>query len=168
MMEQKRLDEIKARCEAATAGPWYEYMDSVTTTPNRPYLDDYICEDMEPTDADFIAEARQDIPDLLSEVERLRTENAKLELEVEISHLEIKDMMEKLDMFMGMWRAQKATNERLIVERDAALRDIPHGCFYCKHTGDNGESKVCRDCMEPNDNWEWRGPQNEQEGSGEK
>lgn len=54
-MTQQRLAEIEARCEAATPGPW---------KPKRDFLS-WDC------NAAFIAHARQDIPALLAEVERL-------------------------------------------------------------------------------------------------
>lgn len=52
-MTPERLAEIKARAEAATSGPWD---DGCSHAVN----------------GEFIAHARQDIPDLVAEVERLR------------------------------------------------------------------------------------------------
>lgn len=93
-MTQERLDAIKARCEAATLGPWYvEYeMDGPFAEPQciqgpenvTTYHDAYndyrvsAVVEMAEADLEFIAHARQDIPDLLAEVERLRAENDRL------------------------------------------------------------------------------------------
>lgn len=69
-MEQETLDEIKAREQAATPGPWY--------TDGWALWDDDLNEfvelhDTDP-DAQFLAHARTDIPALLAEVERLTKE----------------------------------------------------------------------------------------------
>jgi hypothetical protein len=80
MLDEKQLNEIKARAEAATPGPWDWYGD-VGRLENSQRVDvisadcDYnrgawsICSD---TDAAFIANARQDVPALIEEIELLR------------------------------------------------------------------------------------------------
>jgi hypothetical protein len=104
-MTAERLQAIRARCEAATPGPWiYTWTDEM----GGPYLSDsYQCQmittpkdeegklkfilDIEDDggkieinsflsdeDGRFIAHARQDIPDLLAEVERLEAELVRL------------------------------------------------------------------------------------------
>jgi hypothetical protein len=55
-MNDERLAEIRKREQAATPGPWW-------ASPSD-----------EGADAQFMAHARTDIPDLLSEVERLKVE----------------------------------------------------------------------------------------------
>lgn len=74
-----RLKEIKARCEAATPGPWevgYSSLGGMTVVNVRgsefPCWKTQIYKD----DAEFIAHARQDVPWLVAEVERLRAELA--------------------------------------------------------------------------------------------
>jgi hypothetical protein len=72
----EEIADIAARESRATAGPWKSYVES------RDHLSgsDFIMtggEDIELTgatvaDQDFIANARQDIPKLLAEIERLR------------------------------------------------------------------------------------------------
>ena len=71
------LDAIKARAEAATAGPW-EADDSDADGVNVGW---YVWSDFDETtvaphldhdDAEFIAHAREDVPALIAEVERLR------------------------------------------------------------------------------------------------
>lgn len=68
-MTPAQLAEIKARCEAATAGPWCCEWTHLN-------LDVGFCDDkwVNATLADglFINHARNDIPALLAEVERLR------------------------------------------------------------------------------------------------
>lgn len=76
-MPQEQLDAIRRREAKATAGPWshwsgweqwdhsvmsYELDDAPTVANIIPELDD----------AEFIAHAREDVPALLAEVERLR------------------------------------------------------------------------------------------------
>ena len=92
-MTNEQLAAIKARCEKATPGPWEvrsiepEEFDAVSddtfyimadkwevasiTTYERVIEPDWQRDDDE-ADADFIAHAREDIPALLAEVERLR------------------------------------------------------------------------------------------------
>jgi hypothetical protein len=66
------IEEIKAREQAATPGPWE---DAVTDV----WLGDrHIAEVYAGLDADFIAHARTDIPELIAEVEWLTAENATL------------------------------------------------------------------------------------------
>jgi len=72
-----RLDEIKARLEKATKGPW---VDMSTANDVRPIVSaetgDEICCDPEfddrEADRDFITEGRSDIPWLISLVESLK------------------------------------------------------------------------------------------------
>jgi hypothetical protein len=64
------LAEIRARCEAATGGPWEVGHKCEIYT--RHYQVGPIGDFWEPADARFTAHAREDIPALLAEVERLR------------------------------------------------------------------------------------------------
>lgn len=74
MSEPLDLDAIKARMEAASPGPWHhgercvwEVYDVVVSDG-----DDGTGGAIHPGDAEFIAHAREDIPALIAEVERLR------------------------------------------------------------------------------------------------
>ena len=75
-----RLDEIRARAEAATPGPWaaereddYEWIVvGGTYEPDCRYVIADCGFDSPQSNATFIAHAREDIPYLLAEVERLR------------------------------------------------------------------------------------------------
>ncbi len=80
MMTNDQLQQIKARCDAATRGPWKYHTD----IGKKYYIHsptygvrDFCCLTSgfeREADAVFVTEARQDIPDLLQEVERLRAE----------------------------------------------------------------------------------------------
>ena len=107
MMSEARMsreDEIKARLEKATKGPWevggpypslcvMVCVDSGSTHPEyaEPPHYEMVCKiyDSAPeylyecawqgkADADFIAHAREDVPYLLDEIARLRRENEEL------------------------------------------------------------------------------------------
>lgn len=78
-MDAKRLAEIQARYDAATPGPWVNMSDGEGTfageirdcnnfieIADMPEMDD------RPADFEFIAHAREDVPDLHAEVARLR------------------------------------------------------------------------------------------------
>jgi hypothetical protein len=75
------IEEIKARANAATPGPWeyeyYWYYDS----PQVETLREVVCRVQDEDDGRFIAHARQDIPDLISEITRLTAENEGLKKE---------------------------------------------------------------------------------------
>lgn len=74
-MNAEKLNAIKERAEKATPGPWnssgdydgYIYSQEDTRTK--------ICDDFRTqADEEFVKHARQDIPELVAEVERLRKE----------------------------------------------------------------------------------------------
>lgn len=90
------LNAIRKRAEAATEGPWSaEYsavvsdhanseglagpINDVCVLSDGEYIDNY----NQRADANFIANARQDVPALIAEVERLRTQQARLIAELE-------------------------------------------------------------------------------------
>ena len=73
-----RLSEIRARCDAATPGPW-----GTSGSPIIPLLEI-------PYNAGFIAHSREDTPYLLAEVERLtaRAEAAEARADAAIADLD--------------------------------------------------------------------------------
>lgn len=85
-MDEKRLAEIRARCEAATAGPWVvetSYSDeNVQAIRGGRDMREVVVDTDDCSfppmraDAAFIAHARQDIPDLLAEVAAIKEELA--------------------------------------------------------------------------------------------
>ena len=77
MITNERLAEIKARHAAASAGTWFAdaydpFM--VSTERGKDVADTQFCQNPQTglANATFIAHARQDVPDLVAEVERLR------------------------------------------------------------------------------------------------
>ena len=96
-MNAERLEQIKERAEKAVAGPWTveNPMDSPAVIANghkQAYDWDFIAHIetgkakhsvKADRNASFIAHARQDIPDLLAEIERLTTRITALETENE-------------------------------------------------------------------------------------
>lgn len=81
-MDSKYLEEIKAREQAATKGPW-NWKNDVLLAPEpsylvlKPFLEESndeptVC--IFPNDKDFIAHARTDIPALIAEVKSLNQE----------------------------------------------------------------------------------------------
>lgn len=90
-IDDAELDEMECRCNAATPGPWWAWLegrdgvagdsfigqgsDEPDAVPRRRdlYLSTYTNEPpVSATDYDFIAHARQDLPRLIAEVRRLR------------------------------------------------------------------------------------------------
>lgn len=110
-MTDEELAAIRARAEAATAGPWewlgdsdlhavtvYEYEPDEEARHDPTHLEyatekiiitDSGCYPPEGADAEFIAHAREDIPRLLAEIARLRTMlDAHYETKELLDHLE--------------------------------------------------------------------------------
>ncbi|HEX3860760.1 MAG TPA: hypothetical protein VHY35_03635 [Stellaceae bacterium] len=78
------LDEIRQRCDDATAGPWKSFVEGRDHTSGSSFImtgggngrgDDIELAEATTADQDFIAHARQDIPRLLDEIARLRRSN---------------------------------------------------------------------------------------------
>ena len=74
------LEAIRARRDAAKSGPWHvEFLcgriaESTHALPNIAIWTGSVLLDEDPAPAEFIAHARQDIDDLLAEVDRLRSD----------------------------------------------------------------------------------------------
>jgi len=70
------IAEIKKRCERATPGPWKSYVEGRESMSGSSFImtggEDIYLTGATVADQDFIAHARQDIPSLIAEVERLR------------------------------------------------------------------------------------------------
>ncbi|WP_282045183.1 hypothetical protein [Roseibium album] len=85
-MTEEELVSMRQRCEKATSGPWISYIEGRDHSGGSKFImtgnSNKRGEDIELTgatnsDQDFIAHARQDIPRLLAEVERLRKHLSK-------------------------------------------------------------------------------------------
>lgn len=87
MVDEKRLAEMAARAEAATPGPWctddWEIYQGTEYLPELSFWIGETCRgtstpEQDRADAAFVAAARQDVPDLLVEVGRLREQLARV------------------------------------------------------------------------------------------
>ena len=86
-MTEEELTQIRQRCLAATPGPWKSFVEGRDHTSGsnfiRTGLEANQGSDIEligatVADQDFTASARQDVPRLLDEIERLRKRQADL------------------------------------------------------------------------------------------
>ncbi len=78
MLTQEELEAIRKRAEKATEGNWYCLtMDGVTYDISSEGTGIELAAAYSASDAEFIANAREDIPKLLAEIDRLR--NKELE-----------------------------------------------------------------------------------------
>ncbi|MCH4245392.1 hypothetical protein [Acinetobacter gerneri] len=80
-MNEEKLKIIKERCNKATIGPWTSYVEGrdhesgsnfIMTGSNKDRGNDFELIGATIDDQDFIAHARQDIPNLLNEIDRLQ------------------------------------------------------------------------------------------------
>jgi hypothetical protein len=75
-MTDQELDQIRARCDRASPGPWKAWIEGRDHTSGSSFVqtggNDIEMTGATDADYDFIAAARQDIPRLLEEVRRLR------------------------------------------------------------------------------------------------
>lgn len=81
MISDIELDEMEARCNAATPAPWQSFIEGRDHLSGSNFIRtggrDDSCPDIEligatHADQDFIAHARQDIPALIAELRRCR------------------------------------------------------------------------------------------------
>jgi hypothetical protein len=81
MIDSAELEAIRRRCEAATAGPWESFVEGREHLGGNDFIRTGGLDDQSPdiellrastADQDFIAHARQDIPRMLDEIERLK------------------------------------------------------------------------------------------------
>ena len=76
MLSDNELAEIKKRTESATKGPWKAYIEDRDFQCGSSFIQtqggDIELTGATEADYDFIANARQDIPKLLDEIERLK------------------------------------------------------------------------------------------------
>ena len=81
-MSELNLEEIEARANSASEGPWktvtarygYDMKDSWAVEPDGPSVHNVAHITLGELDAKFIAHAREDVPALIAEVRRLRTQ----------------------------------------------------------------------------------------------
>jgi hypothetical protein len=75
-LSDDHLEEIKERCVKATPGPWKSYVEGREEMSGSDFImtagEDIYLTGATVANQDFIAHAREDIPKLVGEVERLR------------------------------------------------------------------------------------------------
>lgn len=75
-MTDREINEIETRCNNATLGPWISYVEGRDHTSGCNFImtggDDIELTGASIADQDFIAHARQDIPNLVNEIYRLK------------------------------------------------------------------------------------------------
>ena len=99
MLTNEQVAKIKARCDAATKGPWgWDATDGsmMILSPTVDWMDQILacapcpschkaklnCSAPRKQDADFIAHSREDMDKLGADNDELRAENAKLRAEI--------------------------------------------------------------------------------------
>ena len=147
-----RLEEIRQRAEAATPGPWKTVTHEEYSTVD---VDEQGGENIAMVgsaiaDADFIANAREDIPHLLSEVDRL---NALHKREIIITGEYAQRVIDLT-----------ARAEAAEAERDAAVEDLKRfsACCQCNANIDGSCCDMFDGTAENKyfcSNWQWRGSQ---------
>ncbi len=133
--ESMDLEAIKARCEAATPGPWLEFMYWVEDKTRYA-----ICGDVGSDDNRvFIALARTDIPALIAEVEHLRRglELARDEYrarEAEVERLQERDTKTQQLLLEADCRELRAISAAVAAEREACARIAEQqACMLAAH-----------------------------------
>ena len=147
-----RLDEIKARCDAATEGPWVRDMHSPDMSgrsgwyirgPRKLGLRSMVLNSrMLSGDAEFVEAAREDVPWLVEQVEWL--ERWKVEATEVMSGL--RELGRALGLGLGVQitgPAALAEVERLTAERDALAAQVAEGL----HLTDVWASDLATDAM---------------------
>jgi len=76
-MTEKELKEIEERCNKTTKGPWESMIEGRDHTSGDSFImtggeDIYINNPLFDNNQDFIANAKQDIPKLISEIRKLK------------------------------------------------------------------------------------------------
>jgi hypothetical protein len=74
---ESEIDEIRSRCERTTPGPWKSYIEGRDHMSGSDFIrtggEDIYLTGATKDDQDFIAHARQDIPRLIQEIDRLKS-----------------------------------------------------------------------------------------------
>jgi len=75
-----KINEIEARLQAATPGPWEKSMNKYSVWSNG--INDLVCSQVSIRDANFIAHAPEDLRWALDEIKRLKEINKELRREM--------------------------------------------------------------------------------------
>lgn len=152
------LSEIKARCEAATPGPW-EYTDNgfdgyISSENGAFIVGGEPCEGRIENNADtnFIAHTRADLPACVAEIERLQAENAELKAQKKPCAGARRLMDELADKDAEIERLQA---ENSILEQALQLScDDASAGGYCPHEVADYVCPNVPDCPNANENRE--------------
>ena len=189
-MDRTRLDAIRARCEAATPGEWTAVWRGNTVKSHAVITKIFgqsITGGISPRtgNAEFIAHARTDVPDLLAEIERLTAELAATESDRDVLREEIQrwrdgSIIVKLadtEADRDAWRIRSEAAEadlnhiaqEMFSDNSEDLRGEWYPCEVCRKY-DGG--KDCFDCLaasydesKPGTAFEWRGPAEDKHGT---
>lgn len=127
----------RARCEAATPGPWesvYHHEAKwprvrLVYAPDQRTILAYVESDKLHPDAELVAHARTDLPAALDEIERLETRGRELEAENRVLAIEI-------DMAVEQERATECRLMARLAKLEAALRQYglhEARCLHVRH-----------------------------------
>ncbi|MEU5838816.1 hypothetical protein ABZ820_34845 [Streptomyces diacarni] len=131
-MTPERVAEIAARVDAATPGPWRVDDDwAEIKAPDLDTIADYWEPTRESGNGAFIANAREDVPALLAEVERLRAELAARPTRAEVLRAEaawLREIATPITRERSEHeRGQMYAAERMAQRADAAGKDTREG-----------------------------------------
>jgi uncharacterized coiled-coil DUF342 family protein len=135
MMPNADIAAIRARCDVATPGEWfYKHIEILSDIGMEHIIvceneKEQVCIVKNKNDALFISHARQDIPALLDEIDRLRAEvDAKRARTDELANLisqtmakHLKDMADDRDR----WKAQTEQLENGLINANMKLEIFP-------------------------------------------
>lgn len=150
-MDQQRLDAVQARCEAATPGKWKHDKRAVYVhVPGLGYMK--IASGLEAEDAEFIAHARADVPDLLAEIERLTSKYNDALGDYGAAVETLAEQTKDRDAWRR--RAEAAVADLAMAFEDGA-------CLACEHSqfNDACEDAKARAGESGETCFKWRGPE---------
>lgn len=140
MMEQKYFEEIKAREQAATPGPWRKKLEKNATLGR--YVWHFYNQNgkfaMDEADSDFICNSRTDIPALIAEVERLTEENEQNASYVDICEGICDRYEENFKALLDKAKALQSENATLKKALELMAKDFYDASDDEVHSGPDG------------------------------
>ena len=138
-IDEKRIAEIRERCEKATPGPWEaRWLDDCFIEPKICMIPANGCYDYSKFEenSQFTAHAREDIPYLLGEIESLQAQLAAYKS----AGLVPEDIKSMAEDYGRMASEEFELKERLAESQrreQAAIKDLKliGSCVVCKHNG---------------------------------
>lgn len=139
-MTRQELDAIRARCEAATPGPWNVKEERFFTSNVIVASENDVCLGPSGPDAEFIAASRTDIPALLDALGAAYKEVERLEDEPPHKRGELRCVVSDLSQQV---REAEARAEQAEAERDALAKELAQG--PCPNAIDGCPRAFCQD-----------------------